>query len=77
MSLRQQFAAFIADYRAEHGHSQQALADLLGVTRSQVSDLERGRYSPTLDGAERWITQLGFTPRLEVEVAQKKSRKKK
>jgi putative transcriptional regulator len=35
-------------YRKEHGFSQQALADLLGVSRQTIISLEKGRYDPSL-----------------------------
>jgi len=34
--------------RAEHGWSQQDLADRLGVSRQSVNAIEKGRYDPSL-----------------------------
>lgn len=34
--------------RAEHGWSQQNLADRLGVSRQSVNAIETGRYDPSL-----------------------------
>ncbi len=34
--------------RAEHGWSQQRMAELLGVSRQTVISLERGRFDPSL-----------------------------
>ena len=34
--------------RAEHGWSQQELADRLGVSRQSVNAIETGRYDPSL-----------------------------
>ncbi len=34
--------------RAEHGWSQQDLADRLGVSRQSVNAIETGRYDPSL-----------------------------
>ncbi|ALG27656.1 DNA-binding protein [Glutamicibacter halophytocola] len=38
----------LGDYRKEHGFSQQALADQLGVSRQTIISLEKGRYDPSL-----------------------------
>lgn len=38
----------LSEYRRERGFSQQALADLLGVSRQTVISLEKGRYDPSL-----------------------------
>lgn len=38
----------LSEYRKEHGFSQQALADLLGVSRQTIISLEKGRYDPSL-----------------------------
>ncbi|WIV44150.1 helix-turn-helix transcriptional regulator [Glutamicibacter nicotianae] len=38
----------LSEYRRERGVSQQALADLLGVSRQTVISLEKGRYDPSL-----------------------------
>ena len=38
----------LSAYRRERGFSQQALADLLGVSRQTVISLETGRYDPSL-----------------------------
>jgi len=34
--------------RAEHGYSQAALADRLGVSRQSVNAIETGRFDPSL-----------------------------
>lgn len=39
--------------RAERGWSQQALADLLGVSRQTVISIEKGRFDPSLPLAFR------------------------
>lgn len=43
----------LPEYRRERGLSQQALADLLGVSRQTVISLEKGRYDPSLPLAFR------------------------
>ncbi len=41
------------EYRCGRGLSQQALADLLGVSRQTVISIEKGRYDPSLPLAFR------------------------
>ncbi|GAB3621687.1 helix-turn-helix transcriptional regulator [Glutamicibacter endophyticus] len=41
------------EYRRGRGLSQQALADLLGVSRQTVISIEKGRYDPSLPLAFR------------------------
>lgn len=44
----------VRSLREEHGAmSQQALADVIGVTRQTVIAIEQGRYSPSLESAFR------------------------
>lgn len=38
----------LKELRAEQGLSQQALADLLGVSRQTVISIEKGRFDPSL-----------------------------
>ncbi|MET3576572.1 helix-turn-helix transcriptional regulator [Bhargavaea ullalensis] len=39
----------IKENRAEHGMTQDALAETLGVSRQTVISLEKGRYNPSLE----------------------------
>lgn len=43
----------VAELRAEQGLSQQALAELLGVSRQTVISIEKGRFDPSLPLAFR------------------------
>lgn len=43
----------VAELRAERGLSQQALAELLGVSRQTVISIEKGRFDPSLPLAFR------------------------
>ncbi|MDR4534791.1 helix-turn-helix transcriptional regulator [Glutamicibacter endophyticus] len=43
----------VPEYRRGRGLSQQALADLLGVSRQTVISIEKGRYDPSLPLAFR------------------------
>lgn len=46
--------------RFEHGElTQQALADLIGVTRQTINAIEQGKYSPSLEAAFRIAAVFG------------------
>jgi transcriptional regulator with XRE-family HTH domain len=47
-TLNQAFGKIIKQLRQDQGLSQQELADYSEVDRSYISDLERGRYNPTI-----------------------------
>lgn len=38
----------IKEYRARHNMTQGGLADLVGVRRETIGNLEKGRYNPSL-----------------------------
>ncbi|ADH92901.1 transcriptional regulator [Arcanobacterium haemolyticum] len=38
----------VSALRAEHGFSQQVLADKLGVSRQTIISIEKGRFDPSL-----------------------------
>ena len=38
----------ITEYRARHNMTQGELADLVGVRRETIGNLEKGRYNPSL-----------------------------
>ena len=38
----------IKEYRARHNMTQGELADLVGVRRETIGNLEKGRYNPSL-----------------------------
>jgi transcriptional regulator with XRE-family HTH domain len=47
-NLNELFGKVIKQLRQERGMSQQELADYAEIDRSYISDMERGRYNPTL-----------------------------
>lgn len=51
--------------REQQGVSQEALARRAGTSQAAVSDIERGRVSPTFDTAERLFLCLGHQLRVE------------
>ncbi|MBS1541882.1 MAG: helix-turn-helix transcriptional regulator [Bacteroidetes bacterium] len=46
--INETFGKVIKQLREERGLSQQELADYAELDRSYISDMERGRYNPTL-----------------------------
>lgn len=46
--LKEAFGATIKSLREENGITQQELADYCELDRTYISDLERGRYYPSL-----------------------------
>ena len=59
MDLCRLFGANVKRLRKEAGHTQEALADLTGLARSYMSDVERGVRNPTLRIVERIAATLG------------------
>lgn len=51
-------AVKVIAYRAEHGLSQRALAQELGMTQPQVARLEAGEHNPTIDTLARLAEAL-------------------
>jgi transcriptional regulator with XRE-family HTH domain len=49
-------------YRREHGLSQEAFADMVGVHRTYMGGLERGERNLTLRSVERIAQRIGVTP---------------
>lgn len=56
---RRRIAANVKRYRAEHGLSQEKLAELASFHRTYVSQLERCVTNITIDGLERLALALG------------------
>ena len=61
----------LPELRRERGWSQQALADLLGVSRQTIISIEKGRFDPSLPLAFKLAAAFGcsiedlFTPSSE------------
>lgn len=62
--LRHQFARNVRRLRAHKGMTQFDLARSAGLGRSFVSQLERGRFSATLETVAALAGALGVTPSL-------------
>lgn len=62
MELARRFGLNVRRVRKEAGLSQETLADLVGIARSYMSDIEVGRRNPSLSVVERIAEALGVTP---------------
>ncbi len=62
MDLCGQFGANVRKFRRKGGHSQEAFADLAGLARSYMSEVESGRRNPTLKVVERIARALEVKP---------------
>jgi DNA-binding XRE family transcriptional regulator len=49
----------LAQHRRDKGYSVRQLAELAGVSKSTVVNIEAGRFSPTIDVANKLLTALG------------------
>ena len=59
MSLLHFFATNVRKYRNEKGLSQEALADLSGLHRTYISDIERERRNISINNIENIARALG------------------
>jgi transcriptional regulator with XRE-family HTH domain len=57
-NLRQRFGERIKELRTATGESQEAFADRVGLARSYVSRVERGKGNPSLDAIEAFAVAL-------------------
>lgn len=61
-SLRIRFAQNLRKHRTSQGVSQEALADIAGVHRTFVSEVERGLRSLSIDNIEKLAKALKVDP---------------
>lgn len=62
MSLRAVVARNLRVMRKQKGFTQEELADLAGINRNYVGQIEREEKSPTVDMIERLATVLSVQP---------------
>lgn len=55
------FAARLASLREARGLTQEQLAAASGVSRVQISRLERGHFAPRMDSLQRLAAALGVS----------------
>lgn len=60
--LREVFANNLKAFRLAQHLSQEELADLCGLHRTYISDIERGLRNVSIDNIERIANGLGVTP---------------
>jgi transcriptional regulator with XRE-family HTH domain len=73
-TLARAVAAQVVTYRADHGLSQKALGDLLGVRQPQVARIESGEHTPELDTLARLSHVLGIEFALDITPAKQEPR---
>jgi transcriptional regulator with XRE-family HTH domain len=59
MKLRAVVARNLRVLRKQKGFTQEALADIAGINRNYVGQIEREEKSPTIDVIEKLSTSLG------------------
>ena len=74
MLLSEAFGEVLRDARRENQLSQEVLAQLAGLHRNSVSNLERGVFSPTLENLFALAEVLGKQPDELVREAKNKSK---
>ena len=62
MELHKLFGQNVRKARKTAGYSQEEFADLAQIARSYISDIERGKYSPSLTVVDRIAKVLGIAP---------------
>ena len=75
MLLSEAFGEVLRDARRENQLSQEILAQLAGLHRNSVSNLERGVFSPTLENLFALAEVLGKQPDELVREAKNKMSK--
>jgi transcriptional regulator with XRE-family HTH domain len=58
-TLTTRFGQVIKACREQRGLSQEALADLAGISRSFLGEIERGEAAPSLDTLQKLANALG------------------
>jgi transcriptional regulator with XRE-family HTH domain len=60
--IRQRFAKNVRRLRRANDISQDAFADMVGVHRTYVSDIERSKRNPSITVVGQFAKALGVTP---------------
>jgi len=58
MDIKQKFGLAIKEYRQRNGLSQEELAELSGLHRTYISDVERGERNVSLENIEKIAVAL-------------------
>lgn len=66
MAASSEFITLVGEHlrmiRKEKGLTQEALAEIAGIARARISDIENAKKNTTLETLERIIDALGITP---------------
>ncbi len=65
-ALARAVAIELVRYRGQHGLSQRALAQLVGMSQPQIARLELGEYNPRMETLVRLSSSLGLEFRIEI-----------
>lgn len=65
--LKECFAINLKWYRFNKNYTQEYLAELSNLTAKYISDLERGKYSPSLSKIEALANALEIEPYLTIK----------
>lgn len=68
MATRKQIGNQISQARKALGHTQKQLAEITGINKSTLSEIENGRFTGSFDIFERYLDAVG----LEFNVSNKK-----
>lgn len=61
MDIRHRLGTNLRKLREANGWSQEAFADMAGIHRTYVSDIERGARNPTITVVEKLAKPFGVT----------------
>lgn len=64
MSLMEVFSQNVRYYRFEKNYSQENLAERTGLSTHYISDIENGKYSPTIPAIEKLTKALDISANL-------------
>lgn len=73
-ALARAVALQVVNYRTEHGMSQRALAEQLGMKQPQVARLESGEHNPTIETLVRLAGELNVEFTLDIHPAGRRPR---
>lgn len=76
LSLTKAFGLVVRDARVKLGYSQEHLAELSGMHRTYISQLERGLTSISIRKLERLASALATKPHLLVKAAETRTASK-
>lgn len=71
-SISSRFGQVVRECREARGLSQEALADIAGLSRGYLSDVERGEVAPSLETLQKLADGLGESLSFLVELYERK-----